>query len=153
MPIEVINTEPRPFGSFIIYSYSASSGTNALTGLSADSLIGMRLDIDAENGDRIIFDVAGTYQLSISSVVSMSSSTPTGTYDINLYARQFLSNRENCTNRYAYQEDGSHPQQGNSGVDQIDATVDNWIRLYTYNESSDYTANFNRIRLCVSKVS
>ncbi len=143
---------PTYFGSFSISNHSSGYGDQPVSGLTSNTLNGIRLQADSENGDRIIFDNAGTYQVSLSTLAYMSGASPTGTYDIRGFARKNTSSQNYALNRYTYDDDGSHPVQSRCAVEHIDAQANDYIRIFTY-DATNYPVVFDMMRVCVTKIS
>ncbi len=150
MPIYTIM--PTYFGSFSISNHSSGYGDQPVSGLTSNTLNGIRLQADSENGDRIIFDSAGTYQVSLSTLAHMSIASPTGTYGIRGSVRKNTFSQDYALNHYTYYDDGSHPVQSRCAVEHINVIANDYIRMFTF-DATNYPVVFDMMRVCVTKIS
>ena len=161
MPIEVIssggnnNMGSKSFGIFNksdLYT-GTGSGFQPVSGLTNGTLMGIRLQGDETNGDRIIVDEPGTYQISLSILVSLSDTAPVGVFDLRGFVRKNTDSGDYARNQYTYDYDGSHPIQSRCAVDHIDMVANDYVRIFYFDSSSLYEAIFQTMRLCITKIS
>ena len=151
MPIYTITD--ATFGSFFISNYNSPGWRQPISGLSANTLRNMNLSPNSESGDRVVFTIAGTYKLSLTTVVYMNSAQSTSTYPIECYVAKNASiYAQYATTMYSYEDKTSHPSESRCAVQHIDMQPNDYIKIYT-KKATGYSVTFDNLILCIEKVS